>query len=217
MPNGVAALRSLGVEIRRHDAVPFRGIRFIVSGLHADAAFVGEPGWGIRRTTLHHVLVERAAAVGVRLQWQTRVLGLIPGGALTDAGPVAISASRRLPAVTRGRVALIGEASGSVDATTGKGLSPIFRHALALADALSSGDLRSYEASHRRILRAPAFMARLLLAMDRSPWLRRRALRAFTVEPGLFSRLLALHVDGFTPPRRAVGSFCTLGWRLLTA
>ena len=82
-PNGVAALRSLGVEIRRHDAVPFRSIRFIVSGLHADAAFVGEPGWGIRRTTLHHVLVERAAAVGVRLHWQTRVLGLIPGGVLS--------------------------------------------------------------------------------------------------------------------------------------
>src|SRR5262249_55236127 len=39
--------------------------------------------------------------------------------------------------------------------------------------------------------------------MDRSPWLRRRALRAFTVEPGLFSRILALHVGDFTPPRRA--------------
>jgi len=57
----------------------------------------------------------------------------------------------------------------------------------------------------------------VLLAMDRSPWLRRRALRAFTVEPGLFSRILALHVGDFTPPRRAVGSLCTLGWRLLTA
>jgi len=321
-PNGVEALRSLGVEIRRHDAVSVRGIRFIVSGLRAEATFAGEPGCGIRRTTLHRLLVERAAAVGVRLHWQTRVLGLIPGGVLSDAGPVAcrwivgadgersqvrrwvgltparppvqrfgfrrhfrvtpwtdlievhwcrgaqvfvtpvsagevcvalisrdprvrlrslievcpdlarrlgrapastpewgaISAARRLPAVTRGRVALIGDASGSVDANTGEGLSPIFQHALALADALSSGDLRSYEASHRRIVRTtPAFMARLLLAMDRSPWLRRRALRAFTVEPGLFSRLLALHVDGFTPPRRAVGSFCTLGWRLLTA
>jgi len=129
----------------------------------------------------------------------------------------AISASRRLPAVTRGRVALIGEASGSIDAATGEGLSLIFQHALALADALSAGDLRSYEASHRRILRTPAFMARLLFAMDRSPWLRRRALRAFTVEPGLFSRLLALHVGAFTPPRRAVRSLCTLGWRLLTA
>ena len=56
MPNGVAALRNLGVEIRRDDAMPFRGIRFIVSGLRADAVFVGEPGCGIRRTTLHHAL-----------------------------------------------------------------------------------------------------------------------------------------------------------------
>src|SRR5262249_16097627 len=87
--NGVAALRSLGVEIRRHDGVSVRGIRFIVSGLRADATFAGEPGRGIRRTTLHRLLVERAAAVGVRLQWQTRVLGLIPGGVLSDAGPVA--------------------------------------------------------------------------------------------------------------------------------
>jgi menaquinone-9 beta-reductase len=250
--------------------VPFRGIRFIVSGLRAEAAFAGEPGRGIRRRTLHRLLVERAEAVGVRLQWQTRALGLIRGGALSDAGPVAcrgiigadgersqvrrwsasppagevciapisrdprvrlrslfevcpelarclarapastpergaISTSRRLPAVTRGRVALIDEASGSVDAT-GEGPSPTFQHALALADALSSGGLRSYEASHRRTLRTPAFMVRLLLAMDRSPWLRRRALRAFTVEPGLFSRLLALHVGAFTPLRRAMGS-----------
>jgi flavin-dependent dehydrogenase len=129
----------------------------------------------------------------------------------------AISASRRLRAVTRGRVALVGEASGSIDAATGEGLSLIFQHALALAHALRAGDLHSYEASHRRILRTPALMARLLLAMDRSAWLRRRALRAFAGEPGLFSRLLALHVGTFSPPRRAVGTLCTLAWRLLTA
>jgi len=43
----------------------------------------------------------------------------------------------------RGNVALAGDASGSVDAITGEGLCLSFRHALALADALSKGKLLS--------------------------------------------------------------------------
>jgi flavin-dependent dehydrogenase len=119
--------------------------------------------------------------------------------------------------VTRGRLALIGEAAGSIDAITGEGLSTIFDHAIALAGALAADDLRRYEVAHRRILRAPAFMSRLLLAMDRFPSLRRRALLAFHAEPGLFARLLALHVGTpAAPTNGALGSLCSLGWRLLT-
>jgi flavin-dependent dehydrogenase len=130
----------------------------------------------------------------------------VDGAPVTTPERGAVSSSRRLRAVTRGRVALIGEASGSVDAVTGEGLSMIFQHALALGDALAVGDLARYEA-----------MARLLLAMDRSPWLCRRGMRALATEPSLFSRLLALHTGPPRSPEAAVRCFCALGWRLLTA
>jgi flavin-dependent dehydrogenase len=142
--------------------------------------------------------------------------GRLAGAPATTLERGAIAASRRLAAVTSGHVALIGEASGSIDAVTGEGLSVTFHHALALAQALAAGDPGRYEAAHRRILRVPAFMAHLLLAMDRLPWLRRRALLALTGEAGLFSRLLALHVSSRVSPGRAAGSLCRLGWRLLT-
>ena len=321
MPNGVAALACLGVTLSRGDSVPFRGIRFLAPGLSAEARFPDVAGRGIRRTTLHRLLVGRAEAVGVRFLWGTRVQGMTPEGIVLDGGPVAcrwivgadgersqvrrwaglatgrtrlqrygfrrhvsvapwtdvvevywgrgaqvfvtpvgasevcvamlsrdphlrfphlslvcpalarhlagapvttpergaVSASRRLHAVARGRVALIGEASGSVDAVTGEGLSVIFQHALALGDALAVGNLAPYEVAHRRIGHLPAAMARLLLAMDRRPWLCRRGIRALAAEPSLFSRLLAVHVGAPPTPEVAVRSFCALGWRLLTA
>ncbi len=321
MPNGVAALSALGVSLPPGTAAPFRGIRFIGGGSSAEARFPHAPGRGIRRTTLHRLLVERAETLGVRFLWGTRVQDMTPQGIVLDGRRVAcrwivgadggrsqvrawaglaagatplqrygfrrhvriapwsdvvevywgrgaqafvtpvgtsevciamlsrdprlrhphlpvacpelarrlagtpmttpergaISASYRLRAVARGRVALIGEASGSVDAVTGESLSIIFQHALALGDALASADLAPYATAHRRIGRLPAAMGRLLLAMDRSPWLCRRGIRALGAEPSLFSRLLALHVGAPPAPDVAVRSFCALGWRLLTA
>ena len=320
MPNGVAALRELGVTLPAHESMPFRGIRFIGSDLFVDAVFRQEAGRGVRRTTLHRLLVERAEALGVTLAWSTPVRGLTPVGVALDGGQVACRwiigadgeasrvrrwaglgpgappqrfgfrqhfgvrpwtdvvevywcdgaqvvvtpvapaevciafisrtprlrldnlfevcpalarhlggasvtsrergvpcVSRRLRAVTRGRIALVGEASGSLDGITGEGLSVLFQQALALGEALGAGNLAAYETAHPRIRRNPALIARLLLAMDRSPWLRRRAMRTLAAEQTLFSRLLALHVGAPVPPQQAVRSLCTLGWRLLIA
>jgi hypothetical protein len=89
--------------------------------------------------------------------------------------------------------------------------------ALALGDGLAGGDLTRYETAHRLIRRMPAFMAELLLAMDRFPRLRVRALRAFSPEDSLFSRPLALHVRTPTSPTPAARYLDGLGWRLLTA
>jgi flavin-dependent dehydrogenase len=319
MPNGIAALRGLGVALPPHESMPFRGIRFIAAGLSVEADFRQERGHGVRRTALHRLLIERAEALGVTLAWQTQVRGLTPNGVALDTGliasrwiigadgeasqvrrwaglgPVASarrfgfrqhfgvtpwadvvevywcdgaqvvvtpvaprevcvalisrdprlrlvrlldrcpalarrlngapttspergvpSLSRRLRAVSRDRVALVGEASGSLDGITGQGLSVLFQQALALGNALKAGDLSRYESVHPRLRRSPALMARLLLAMDRSRWLRRRALRALAAEPSLFSRLLALHVGTLASSNEAVQSLCTLGWRLLT-
>jgi len=129
----------------------------------------------------------------------------------------AISATRSLKSVASGRFALVGEASGSVDAVTGDGLSIAFQQALALAEALKSGDLASYQAAHREITKLPAMMSRLMLAMDSSPWFRGRVLRALSSEPSLFERLLAIHTGALSFVDFGWKGSTSLGWRLLTA
>src|ERR1019366_9352933 len=90
----------------------------------------------------------------------------------------AVSASRRLRAVWRGNVALVGDASGSVDAITGEGLCLLFQHAAALAAALERGDLSLYQSEHRRVGRRAGLMARLMLLLDRNARLRRGGIRS---------------------------------------
>jgi flavin-dependent dehydrogenase len=116
----------------------------------------------------------------------------------SDAGVErgAITTTRRLRRVFRERTVLIGDASGSVDAIAGDGLSLSFAQAFALADAVATTDLRAYQAKHRSLARRPALMAGLLLLLDRAPRLRRLVWRGLAFEPSLFSRMLAAH----TPP-----------------
>ena len=106
----------------------------------------------------------------------------------------AVSASRRLRRVTAGPVALIGDASGSVDAVTGEGMRLAFRQALALARGMKSGDLNQYQRAYDGIRRKPAFMSEVLLMLDRQDGLRRRVLSSFAAYPRAFSRLVAMHV-----------------------
>lgn len=105
----------------------------------------------------------------------------------------AVTVSRRLRRVFRGHTVLIGDASGSVDAITGDGLSLSFQQAIALSEALCSGDLASYQAAHSRLARRPALVANMLLALDRFPWLRRAVLRMLAFDPPIFGKLLARH------------------------
>lgn len=127
----------------------------------------------------------------------------------------SLTASRKLRRVARANVALAGDASGSADAITGEGLCLGFRQALALADALEREDLSLYESAHRRLARRPAFMADFMLILDRSPWVRRRALPALASHPNLFGSLLAMHV-GAARPQTFAASCLALGWRILT-
>ena len=128
----------------------------------------------------------------------------------------AISVSARLRRVIRGRLALIGDASGSVDAITGEGLALAFRQATMLAEALSRDDLTIYQAAHRRIGRVPRLMSRLMLGLGGRAGMRRRALRALACRPRTFNRLLAVHVGALQP---AAASLDVVGfaWRLLAA
>ena len=321
MPQTVVELKALGVALGPSQAIPFRGIRFLGEGRVAEGAFPEAFGLGIRRTTLHRALVERAAQAGVQTLWGTRVKHIDQGEVSLDSGKVlcrwiigadgqnslvrkwagldrgrpeetrfgfrqhfrvapwtdfvevhwgyncqivvtpvnpdevclvvtsrtpqlrlkealtqfpeitrrlegrpavtkdlgAISALRIIRKVCRGRFALVGDASGSVDSLTGEGLGLAFQQANALAEALANADLTQYEVAHRRINRPPEMMSRLLLAMEKRAWLRRRALAALAKEPHLFERLLAVHAGIFSPLTFGFGNFFRFCWRLLAS
>ncbi len=141
---------------------------------------------------------------------EERLAGALPASKDRGWGPLR----QRARSVTRGRLALIGDAAGYVDAITGEGLSIAFHQAEALASALQAGDLRSYARQHRRIVALPDAMTRLLLFIERRPALRRRVIRALAREPAVFSRLLAVHCRAL-PARRGLETAPRLLWRLV--
>ena len=320
MPDGRVALQELGISIPEEESHPFRGIRFVSSGLSTDASFPNGNGVGVRRTELHRIMATHAERAGVRLLWQTPVTGLRSDGVLlgshlvdarwivgADGGhslvrqwagldryacdrmrfafrrhyriapwsefmelhwgpkcqiyltPVAhdevcvalishdqnlrlddalpkfpailerlrqaepstaergaISSTRRLRRVYEGNVVLVGDASGSVDAITGEGLHLSFAQASLLADCFASGDLQRYQKIHRKLAVRPALMAKLMLTLDWKTFFRQRVMRALESDPGLFSRMLAMHVGG-RPTTDLAGIGVSLGWRMLRA
>ncbi len=350
MPDGVEALHRLGIAIPEGEAYPFRGVRFVSDGRTAEAVFPRGAAYGIRRTHLHRIMVDHAAASGVHLLWQTVVTGLHPEGALvagelvrarwlvgadgtssrvrawanldrheldatsdatfnatqnatlsatqnknlrfgfrrhyrvtpwTDfmelhwgrhrqvyvtpvsheevcvalvssspqtrlglrlpgqrmedalgefpellarlkaAEPAssergAITVTRRLRRVHCGRTVLVGDASGGVDAITGEGLCLAFRQAALLGECLASGDLARYQKGHRRLMRRPVLMARMMLFLAQHPHLRRRTMQVFQSSPRSFAGMLAMHV-GAGSTRDYIANGIALGWELLKA
>jgi flavin-dependent dehydrogenase len=138
------------------------------------------------------------------------------GAETSSAERGSVSSNRKLKRVWRENVALIGDASGTVDAITGEGLGLSFSQAVALAECLKSGNLAGYQAAHRRLSRRPLLMARLMLMLDGRPRFQQRTLQAFRQRPEVFRRLLALHVGSLSPFHLALDGL-TLGWGLLTA
>jgi len=137
------------------------------------------------------------------------------GASVTTPERGAITLTRRLARVTRGNVALIGDASGSADAITGEGLAMSFRQALLLAESLATGSLDLYEARHASTLALPHRMAALMLLLDRFGSLRRRTLHALAARPELFRKLLAVHVGEQSLPHFALRHGAQLGALLL--
>jgi flavin-dependent dehydrogenase len=319
MPETLAALRALGVEIDPRDGQQFRGIRFVQANARVFADFPQGQGLGLRRPVLHERLVARAEECGVRLLWRAPVIGMDAEGvqlssrrvvarwivgtdgqgsrvrrwahletttqneqryaarrhyrvkpwsnymeiywgshaqayvtpigdeevcivilsekaehasfdrALEDMGELkgklgagelssrergAITVMHVLRNVQRGNVALVGDASGGVDAITGEGLRLAFAQAFALADAMGTGDLRQYEQWHREIARRPNRMGNLMLWLARNPRIRSRVICALESKPELFARLLATHV-GRATSAQLLSTGAQLGWRLL--
>ncbi len=142
------------------------------------AALAGDPWLGLDRA------LERFPAVCAR----------IAGAAATTKDLGAPTLFRKARGVTSGRVALVGDAAGCVDAITGAGVSLALHQAVALAEALRHGDLRRYERDYRRIARVAVGMTRFMLAIHERPRLRRWALMSLSAVPAVFRQLLAIHI-----------------------
>jgi menaquinone-9 beta-reductase len=136
-------------------------------------------------------------------------------GATPEQG--AITALERAQAVVRGRVALVGDASCTVDGIAGQGMSLAFQQAGCLAESLAREDLSYYESAHQRIARIPARMTRLLLLMDRSAWLRKKVLRLFAAKPAIFSKMIGAHTGERREEAIRTRELFDLGWRVLRA
>ena len=81
---------------------------------------------------------------------------------------------------------------------------------------MKMGCLDAYQGEHDRIIRHPAFMADLLLLMDRRDTFRHRVLSVLSARPNVFRAMLAMH-DGTPTPRLILTSLLSLGWTILTA
>jgi flavin-dependent dehydrogenase len=117
-------------------------------------------------------------------------------GAVADSKPMGagplLQRTRRLQS---GRVVLLGDAAGYVDAITGEGLSLAFDQARRLAATMpvALADPRAlvaYERESLRAFRAYARLASSLVALARRPTLRRAALDGLIAAPGVFRFLL---------------------------
>ncbi len=162
--------------------------------------------WSGEKATFEQLL-ERFPPVAERLRHAP------PTSRDLGAGPL----DRRVTAVCRGNLALVGDASGYRDAITGEGIAKGLHQALALADCLAQGDLSRYPAAHRRASRLPDAMTAVTMAFERRPRLRRRALRALAKDPTLFSRLLGIHARALPVASLGLDGAARLAWRFVTA
>jgi menaquinone-9 beta-reductase len=321
VPETLAALGKLGIQIPQPEGFAFRGIRFLQAGSQVSADYGKGHGLGIRRTVLHELLVAKAKENGVEMCWKTPVTGIekacvklkqesisarwivgadgsgsrvrrwsgldatrsnhqrfairrhyrvrpwseymeIHWGAREQAyvTPIsqeeicvvvlaeksqdanfaesfdswpelktrldkaelgsrergAITAMHSLKKVYRGNVALVGDASGSVDAITGEGLRLAFGQAIALAEGMKRGDLREYQRLHHLLARRPTWLGNLLLLMGRNASFRQRALKSLAANPELFTDLLAIHAGYSTMPA-ILATSARVSWEFLAA
>ena len=107
-----------------------------------------------------------------------------------------VSVMRLLRRVTRANVALVGDASGSVDAITGHGLALAFRQAHVLAGTLEKWTPYVYEAAHRRLILEQWLWAKMLLALSGRETLRGAVMSALSWKPCIYARLLSAHTAG---------------------
>jgi flavin-dependent dehydrogenase len=117
-----------------------------------------------------------------------------PLGTVRGAGPLWQRSRRRV----EGRVLLVGDAAGYVDALTGEGLTLGLVQARAAVAAVVAGDPQRYEDDWRSITRSYRLLTAGLLAVGQTPPLRRAVVPAAAALP----RVFAAAVDTLAGPHR---------------
>lgn len=117
----------------------------------------------------------------------------LPHGSETSRQRGAVTGNVSLRAVARGNVALVGDASGTVDAIAGEGICLSFRQAELLARAIARGDLSMYNRRHPRLSLRPRLMAGAMLQLDRGKLVQSLAMGALEAQPWIFRKLLEVH------------------------
>jgi flavin-dependent dehydrogenase len=117
-----------------------------------------------------------------------RLRGAEPVTAVRGAGPLRQTAS----AVRRGRVLLVGDAAGYVDALTGEGLATGFAAARAAVEAIAAGRPESYPAQWARGTRRHRALTTALLGLTARPALRAGLVPAGAAFPRVFARVVDL-------------------------
>jgi len=135
-----------------------------------------------------------------------------PDTTARGAGPFDV----RVEPIARGRVLLVGDASGYLDALTGEGLSLAFASAAALVDATAGEDASGYPRAWAHLRRQHVAVTRVVLWLAEHPALRGRVIRALARNPDIFRAFLALNT-GAWGWSRALPDVAKLGLRLVTA
>lgn len=102
--------------------------------------------------------------------------------AVRGAGPLRQRARSR----RAGRVLLVGDAAGYVDALTGEGIALGVAQAAAAVDAVRAGAPERYDAAARSLVRRHELLTKGLVNVTRVPMLRRRIVAAAQYVPGVF-------------------------------
>ncbi len=116
-----------------------------------------------------------------------RVLGAPVASSDRGAGPLRQSSQRRV----NGRVLLVGDAAGYVDALTGEGLAVGFASAREAARAIAADDPRSYEAAWRRVTRTSRLLTRSLLVVTATRTGRAAVVPAARALPRVFDSVVS--------------------------
>lgn len=129
-----------------------------------------------------------------------RLDGADPVSTVRGSGPLR----QRSAARVAGRVLLVGDASGYVDALTGEGISLGIAHGRAAVEAITAGRHTSYERAWRRETWRYAALTHALLLASRPTWARPAIVPLAATVPGLFSTaVVELGRTRSAPPRPA--------------
>jgi flavin-dependent dehydrogenase len=119
-----------------------------------------------------------------------RLAGATAAGPVRGAGPLRQAVPRRV--APGGRVLLVGDASGYVDALTGEGISVGLAQARALTECLAAGRPADYERRWRQVSRRSNLLTAALLAARRNPVLGSRIVPAAAALPAIFGGTVRL-------------------------